>query len=102
MHSRKAVMNSPRILVVDDDESLRRVTAVQLEEEGYRVAVASRAEEALSILARSPQDLVITDLKMPGLSGVQLLKQIRADYPETTVILVTAFGTVESAVQAMK
>jgi two-component system NtrC family response regulator len=95
-------MNSPRVLVVDDDESLRRVTAVQLEEEGYQVDVAARAEEALAILARSAQDLVITDLKMPGLSGVQLLKQIRTDYPETLVILVTAFGTVDSAVEAMK
>ena len=95
-------MKSPRILVVDDDESLRRITALQLEEEGYQVKVASSAEDALIILARSPQDLVITDLKMPGVSGVQLLKQIRTDYPETIVILVTAFGTVESAVEAMK
>lgn len=91
-----------RILVVDDDETLRRVTTVQLEEEGYQVETAANGEQALAILARSPQDLVITDLSMPGLSGVDLLAQIRAEYPETIVILVTAFGTIESAIQAMK
>ena len=95
-------MASRRILVVDDDESLRRVTQVQLEDEGYTVATAASGEEALAVLARKPQDLVITDLSMPGMSGVDLLSKVRLDYPETTVVLVTAFGTVESAVEAMR
>ena len=95
-------MRSRRILVVDDDESLRRVTQVQLEEEGYTVTTAASGEEARAILTRNPQELVITDLSMPGMSGVDLLKHIRAEYPETTVVLVTAFGTVESAIEAMK
>jgi two-component system NtrC family response regulator len=95
-------MNGRRILVVDDDESLRRVTQVQLEQAGYAVTTAADVPHALAILEKAPQDLVITDLKMPGLSGVDLLKRIRAEYPEVIVILVTAFGTVESAVEAMK
>ncbi len=95
-------MKSRRVLVVDDDESLRRVTQVQLEEEGYTVMTAASGGEARTILMRHPQDLVITDLNMPGISGVDLLKHIRAEYPETTVVLVTAFGTVESAIEAMK
>ncbi len=95
-------MRSRRVLVVDDDESLRRVTQVQLEEEGYTVMAACNAEEALGILTRRPQDLVITDLSMPGMSGVDLLRKIVSEYPETTVVLVTAYGTVESAVEAMK
>jgi two-component system NtrC family response regulator len=95
-------MRSRRILVVDDDESLRRVTQVQLEEEGYTVTTAASGEEALAILIRKPQDLVLTDLSMPGMSGVELLKKVRTEYPETTVVLVTAFGTVESAIEAMK
>ena len=95
-------MKSRQILVVDDDESLRRVTQVQLEEEGYTVATAASGEEARTILMRDPQDLVITDLSMPGISGVDLLKHIRAEYPDTTVVLVTAFGTVETAIDAMK
>ena len=95
-------MSNRRILVVDDDASLRRVTQVQLEDEGYTVAVAASGEEAQVILTRKPQDMVITDLSMPGISGVDLLKQIRAEYPDTIVVLITAFGTVETAVQAMR
>ena len=95
-------MSSRRILVVDDDASLRRVTQVQLEDEDYTVMVAASGEEAKTILARNPQDLVITDLSMPGISGVDLLKHVRAEYPDTIVVLITAFGTVETAVQAMK
>jgi len=95
-------MSSRRILVVDDDPSLRRVTQVQLEDEGYTVTVAASGEEAQAVLERKPQDLVITDLSMPGISGVDLLKDIRTEYPDTVVVLITAFGTVETAVQAMK
>jgi two-component system NtrC family response regulator len=95
-------MNRGRILVVDDDESLRRVTQVQLEQEGYEVATAPNATEALAALEKAPYDLVITDLKMPGLTGVDLLRRVRQDYPEILVIVVTAYGTVESAVEAMK
>lgn len=95
-------MSSRRILVVDDDASLRRVTQVQLEDEGYTVMVAASGEEAKTILARKPQDLMITDLSMPGISGVDLLKHVRAEYPDTVVVLITAFGTVETAVQAIK
>ncbi len=95
-------MSEPRILVVDDDESLRRVTEVQLEEEGYQVATAAGGEEALRLLEQGPYDLVISDLKMPGMGGVDLLREIRQRYPEVVVILLTAFGTVETAVEAMK
>jgi DNA-binding NtrC family response regulator len=91
-----------RILVVDDDESLRRVTQVQLEQAGYTTTTAADGYEALTILQKSPPDLVITDLKMPGMSGLELLRRIRADYPEMLVVMLTAFGTIESAVEAMK
>jgi len=91
-----------RVLVVDDDESLRRVTQVQLEQRGYQAITATDGPEALAILQKSPPDLVITDLKMPGMSGLELLRRIRADYPEVLVIMLTAFGTVESAVEAMR
>jgi DNA-binding NtrC family response regulator len=91
-----------RVLVVDDDESLRRVTQMHLEESGLTVSTASNGERALSMLRSSPQDLVITDLKMPGISGLELLKKIRREHPEIVVFLITAYGTVESAVEAMK
>lgn len=95
-------MKKRTILVVDDDESLRRVTQVQLEDEGYAVTTACDAEEALRVLSSKPQELVVTDLSMPGRSGLDLLREIRASHPETTVILMTAFGTVQSAVEAMR
>jgi len=95
-------MSKNRILVVDDDESLRRVLQVQLEQDGYSVSTAASAQQTLSALQVRPYDLVITDLKMPGSSGVDLLKEIRSRHPETTIIILTAFGTVETAVEAMK
>lgn len=93
---------SKRVLVVDDDESLRRVTQVQLEQAGFKATTAADGTEAFSILQKSPHDLVITDLKMPGISGMDVLRRIRADYPGVPVVMLTAFGTVESAVEAMK
>jgi two-component system NtrC family response regulator len=91
-----------RILVVDDDESLRWVTQAQLQQTGYDVTTAPNGGTALDAIRQAPPDLVITDLKMPGMSGLELLRKIREDYPEIIVIVVTAFGTVENAVEAMK
>jgi DNA-binding NtrC family response regulator len=94
--------NKGRIVVVDDDESLRRVVQFQLEQAGYDVIAETGGVQALQALQHSPRDLVITDLRMPGLSGLELLRKIRTDFPEVSVIIVTAFGTVETAVDAMK
>lgn len=95
-------MSQRRILVVDDDESLRRVTQVQLQQTGYEVTAASDGNEALAVLERFPADLVITDLKMPGMSGLELLRRIRSAYSEIVIIMATAFGTIENAVEAMR
>lgn len=91
-----------RILVIDDDESLRRVLQVQLEQCGYVVNSAASAQQSMGMLGARSYDVVITDLKMPGVSGLELLKQIHSLYPETIVIFLTAFGTVETAVEAIK
>ena len=95
-------MSKHRILVVDDDESLRRVMQMQLEEAGYEVLVACQGADGLNLIEDITPDLVITDLKMPGISGLDLLRKLREAYPETTVIMITAFGTVSTAVEAMK
>ena len=95
-------MRFGRILVVEDDESMRHATRVQLEKEGYETTAAFDVPQALNILKASPHDLVITDLNLPGPSGLELLKRIRAEYPDTTVIVITGYGTVETAVDAMK
>ena len=75
---------------------------VQLEREGYEIASASTAEEATADSGEDPQNLVITDLHLPGVSGIELLKKVRVEYPETAVVVMTAFGTVQTAVEAMK
>jgi len=95
-------MNGGRILVVDDDDSLRRVLEVQLQQMGYRVNTAKNGEAALAQLRDSPHDLILTDLRMPGVSGLDLLKNIRAAHPETVVIMLTAYGSVDTAVEAMR
>jgi DNA-binding NtrC family response regulator len=91
-----------RILIVEDDESLREVTHAQLEREGYEMSSAVSAEQAIPILEKSLHQLIITDLNLPGMSGLDLLKRVRVEYPETAVIVMTAFGTVQTAVEAMK
>lgn len=88
--------------MVDDDESLRRVMQVQLTQSGYAVATAADANHALTLLQQSAHDLLITDLQMPGGSGLDLLQKVHAEYPEIIVVMITAFATVETAVEAMK
>jgi DNA-binding NtrC family response regulator len=95
-------MTGRRILVVDDEENLRRVTQMRLQQAGYEALTAADGDTALDILSRNPQDLVVTDLKMPGMSGMELLRRIKEEYPEVVVVVVTAYGTIESAVEAMR
>ncbi|MEO8373080.1 MAG: response regulator, partial [Candidatus Solibacter sp.] len=95
-------MRHKNVLVVDDDESLRRITQMQLEEAGYAAVTAANGDEALRMIEEDAPALVITDLKMPGISGLELLRKVREQYPQTAVVLVTAFGTVQTAVAAMK
>jgi len=94
-------MKSNRILVVDDDSSLRSVMKMQLEEAGYQVSLASDGAEAYDRLREIRPQLVITDLKMPT-SGLDLLRRVSAEDIQPTLIIITAFGTVETAVEAMK
>ncbi len=91
-----------KILIVDDEIKMRRVLQITLEEEGYRVEEAKSGEEALKKLSASSFDLVISDMKMPGISGVDLLKKAKESDPGKCFIIMTAYGTVQSAVQAMK
>ncbi|HKD09243.1 MAG TPA: sigma-54 dependent transcriptional regulator [Bryobacteraceae bacterium] len=90
------------ILVVDDEEHLRRVVQVQLQQHGYSADTAINGEEALAALRRSPYDLVLADMKMPGMSGLELLRQIKKDFAHIPVIILTAYGTIDTAVEAMR
>jgi two-component system response regulator HydG len=93
---------SERVLVVDDDDSNRVTMERILKREGYEVLHAASGKEALEILRDAPVDLVLTDLKMPGMSGIDLLKASRMVEPDVEVLVMTAYGTVETAVEAMK
>jgi len=90
------------ILVVDDEPAMRLLLSSVLKEEGHDVTAAASGEEALQLIAKRHYHLVLTDLKMPGISGLDLLEQVRRDDPDTAVIILTAFGTVEGAVEAMR
>jgi len=90
------------ILVVDDEPAMRLLLSSVLKDEGHDVTAAASGEEALQLLAKRHYRLVVTDLKMPGISGLELLTQVKRDDPDTAVIILTAFGTVEGAVEAMR
>lgn len=95
-------MEKQEILVVDDDQHLRMVLHQTLEASGYLVQIAESGEEALSVLKERPVDLIVTDLMMPGIKGTELIKKAREIYPELGAIVITAYGTIERAVEAMQ
>jgi len=91
-----------RILVVDDEINMQVVLRAMLKKEGYEVFTAPDGREALKVLADDDIDVVVTDLKMPNLDGMGLLERVAADYPAVPVIMITAHGTVATAVDALK
>jgi len=95
-------MTEPQILLVDDEAiALTNLTHV-LQREGYAVTACRDGEAALAALKRSEFDLVLTDLKMPGIDGMEVLREVRASYPDVPVIMITGYATLDSAVEAMK
>ncbi|HRZ86609.1 MAG TPA: sigma-54 dependent transcriptional regulator [bacterium] len=92
----------PTILIVDDEQNTREGLKSALEHDDYAIRLAASAEEALSVLQEEQVDLMITDLLMPGKSGIELMDEARKISPETLCIMITAYGTVETAVEAMK
>ncbi|MDX2480509.1 MAG: sigma-54 dependent transcriptional regulator [Desulfuromusa sp.] len=91
-----------RILVADDEESIRWVLSKALKKQGFTVDLAEDGSQARSLAQKHRYDLAILDIKMPGVQGLDLLKQFRADYPDTLIIIMTAEATMEHAVSAMK
>ena len=95
-------MKKASVLVVEDNDLERQITAEILREEGFAVEEAASGKRALELLALGSFDVVLTDLVMPGMSGEELLATTRPKYPATQVVMVTAHGTIDSAVKAMK
>ncbi len=91
-----------RILVVDDEKGMRQFLEIMLNAEGYSVVTASGGREACSLLEKEPFDLIITDIKMKDLDGLEVLRKAKALDPKSIVILISAFATAETAVEAMK
>jgi len=94
--------DAPTVLVVDDEPALADSLQKILERESLRVLTASSGGEALEIIRREPVSVLLTDLMMPGMSGMDLLRASKSVAPETETVLMTAYGTVENAVDAMK
>mgnify|MGYP001627320558 CR=1 FL=1 len=95
-------MKDIRVLVVDDEPNMRRVLEIMLARRGYKTISAADGREAFSLLQSAPVDLVISDLRMPGMNGIELLRKLRESGSDVPLIMITAHGSIESAVEAMR
>ena len=95
-------MSKIRVLLVDDEDTIRLFLEKTLREEGYEALTAATGGEALELTRSELPDLILLDLKLPDISGLDVLQQIKETVPEVTVIMLTAFGDIETAVSAMK
>lgn len=91
-----------RILVVDDEESIREFLEIMLKKEGYEITLAEDGQKAKDLLLKKSFDMVISDLQMPNVTGIELLRHVKESYPEIVFMMITAFGTTDTAVEAMK
>ncbi|MCX5716770.1 MAG: response regulator, partial [Nitrospirae bacterium] len=91
-----------KILVAEDEEITLNNIVETLQEEGYKIASSRNGADALQMIEKDHFDVLITDIKMPGISGIELLDKVREHHPETEVIIITGFGSISSAVEAMK
>jgi DNA-binding NtrC family response regulator len=89
-------------MIVDDEESIREWLSIALKKEGYRIDCAENGEEALKLFKQAKYDAIITDIKMPKVDGLELLKEIKSIDPSANVIMTTAFGSMESAIDALR
>jgi DNA-binding NtrC family response regulator len=90
------------MLVVDDEVNIRNALVTMLEKKGYQVRGVGTAEEALEQLEAAPVELVITDLRMPGIGGMEFLHRLKDTWPDTEVVVMTAYGSIDTAVEAMR
>jgi len=91
-----------KILLVDDEEGIRKVLSISLTDIGYQVSAAENGDEALKLFEKIQPQIVLTDIKMPGMDGIELLKKIKEESPDTEVIMITGHGDMELAIQSLK
>ena len=95
-------LERPRILVVDDDANQRTMLATYLDNHGFKTFEASKGIEALDVLSGQEVELMVTDVQMPGMSGLDLMKKVREDHPSLPILIITAYGDIKEAVAAVK
>ena len=91
-----------KILLIDDEADILRVLSMSLKADGYDVVTALSGEEGLTVFEQESPDLVLTDIKMPGMDGIQVLKQIKVLSDESEVIIITGHGDIDSAIEALQ
>lgn len=100
--AQSAPLTASSILLVDDSIVLRDRLAMAFQERGFRVAVASNAEEALLVFSRNPTQLAVLDLRMPGMPGLSLLQELKAISPSTEFLILSGFGSIATAIDAIR
>ena len=91
-----------KILLVDDEEGIRKVLDISLSDSGFKVFTAETGKEALDIFRKMRPPIVLTDIKMPGMDGIELLQKIKEESPDTEVIMITGHGDMELAIRSLK
>ncbi|MBC8443740.1 MAG: sigma-54-dependent Fis family transcriptional regulator, partial [Deltaproteobacteria bacterium] len=97
----KTKQTAPHILVVDDELSMREFLEIMLNRKGYRVSLAKNGKQALSLLGKNIFDLIICDIKLGDISGLEVLKKAKKENPAAIVIMISAYASTETAVEAM-
>jgi DNA-binding NtrC family response regulator len=95
-------MDKKRIMVIDDEKIVGDMSKMSLEQEGYDVETFLNAEPALARMKEQAFDVVVTDYKMKGIDGMEVLRTVKKDYPGTTVIMITAFANLDAAIEALR
>lgn len=95
-------MKAPKIMVIDDENIVGKMLKVSFERDGFQVETFNQPQDALNRLAEEKFDVVITDLKMKDIDGMEILKQIKKDSPETKVVIITAYASLDASIEAFK